>query len=465
MEKQNQAELVDARRPCFFELFSSNLSTHRLKIPVKFIKHLEGRTSGSVSLIGPSGNVWPVKLIQQNDQLILDRGWPTFVQDHLIECGDLLVFRYDGHLCFTVLVFDPSACEKDSAFHSKCSEDLSRFCASVGHKREREEKDEEASSSDYKFDSMPKKAKGRCFDFLSDRVGTKQKVGLAINDNGGCQHNDENMNKRCQDAGFHYEASQCRSLPGCPVTPSELKSCSEKPEPAVEGRNGNKDETNLSERGPISTFSEREKEKRVAQSFISCYPYFVRIMKKFNISGSYTLNIPYQFSMAHLPDCRTEIVLRTVKGACWTVNSIPTTRVHTSHTFCGGWMAFVRNNDIKMGDICIFELVREFEMRVFILRVGKDSPEKQIAKSAPLNIATAAMSHKIEVCQKKSRRKVLSKIIKKADASTKRASKKRTRKHDNAIKGLANAVPCSWSRTGNEKQGNGSDDIVLLLLL
>jgi len=30
-------------------------------------------------------------------------------------------------------------------------------------------------------------------------------------------------------------------------------------------------------------------EKKVAQSFTSNYPYFVRIMKSFNVSGSYTL--------------------------------------------------------------------------------------------------------------------------------------------------------------------------------
>lgn len=30
-------------------------------------------------------------------------------------------------------------------------------------------------------------------------------------------------------------------------------------------------------------------EERVARSFSSCFPSFVKIMKKFNISGSYTL--------------------------------------------------------------------------------------------------------------------------------------------------------------------------------
>lgn len=33
-------------------------------------------------------------------------------------------------------------------------------------------------------------------------------------------------------------------------------------------------------------------EERVARSFTSCFPNFVKIMKKFNISGSYTLVSP-----------------------------------------------------------------------------------------------------------------------------------------------------------------------------
>lgn len=54
------------------------------------------------------------------------------------------------------------------------------------------------------------------------------------------------------------------------------------------------------------------------------------------------------------------------------VNSIPTTKVQTSHTFCGGWLSFVRDNNIDIGDICIFELMHKCELQVRILRVGKE---------------------------------------------------------------------------------------------
>lgn len=85
--------------------------------------------------------------------------------------------------------------------------------------------------------------------------------------------------------------------------------------------------------------------------------------------------------MAHLPNCKIKIILHNLKGEHWTVNSVPTTRVHTSHTLCGGWMAFVRGNNIKIGDICIFELIHECELRVRI-EVGTDGIDCQVGKLA-----------------------------------------------------------------------------------
>ncbi|KDP38416.1 hypothetical protein JCGZ_04341 [Jatropha curcas] len=386
---------------------------------------MEGRTSGSVSLTGPSGNIWPVNLIQENDNIFLDHGWPTFLKDHFIECGDVLVFRYDGELCFTVQVFDLSACEKEAAFHTKCSQDPSQFYRSIGQKREREE---EAASSDKSDECVTKKVKGESSEHL--------------------EHVDA-ATRKCQEESSSHKMKQYEG------------NCNEIPDATIQNRIG-KEGKNMPDRGYGSIFSERE--KRVAQSFISCFPYFVRIMKRFNVSGSYTLNIPYQFSTAHLPDCKTEIVLRTIKGECWTVNSVPTTRVHTSHTFCGGWMAFVRSNDIKLGDVCIFELVRKHELRVFILRVGREFLENQGGKVASdgVSVGCNAISHKIESFPKKSRRTALklhSRLISKVEICDKKGSNKsqeatfsnHTRKHDKATKVSASGALCTQSKLGNEK--------------
>lgn len=48
--------------------------------------------------------------------MYFEHGWEEFVNDHFIEAGDFLVFRYDDRSQFSVVVFSPTACEKESAF-------------------------------------------------------------------------------------------------------------------------------------------------------------------------------------------------------------------------------------------------------------------------------------------------------------------------------------------------------------
>lgn len=78
--------------------------------------HLGNISLGMVSLRGPSGNVWDVELVDSSNGLRFESGWKEFVTDHAIETGDFLVFRLDGCSCFSVLVFDATACEKEVAF-------------------------------------------------------------------------------------------------------------------------------------------------------------------------------------------------------------------------------------------------------------------------------------------------------------------------------------------------------------
>ncbi|KAA0057171.1 hypothetical protein IC582_007543 [Cucumis melo] len=320
-DTESRREMVAARRPSFYTFYSSTLCSERLKVPLKFVKHLEEIIGRSVVLIGPSGQTWLVNLIQENDNLFFCEGWPTFARDHALECGDFLVFRYDSELNFNVRVFDQSACEKEGAFHSQCRQDK------TGHKRDREE---DHSSRETCEEDVTKKTRT-----ISD------------------------VNSDCSR----------ENLPSIRAVEDHK---------SVAGQNGISKVVDITTHDKIPALPlSFQDEKKVSQSFSSDFPYFVRIMKSFNIRGSYTLNIPYKFSMAHLPSCKLKLVLHNLKGESWTVNSVPTTRVHTSHTLCGGWMAFVRGNDINMGDICVFELVRDCELRVHIFRVGKEISEDQ----------------------------------------------------------------------------------------
>jgi hypothetical protein len=59
-------------------------------------------------------------------------------------------------------------------------------------------------------------------------------------------------------------------------------------ETVVRSKKGIEDEVGSQNRGSMRMLLAID-EERAARSFSSCFPNFVRIMKQFNISGSYTL--------------------------------------------------------------------------------------------------------------------------------------------------------------------------------
>ncbi|XP_059279245.1 putative B3 domain-containing protein Os03g0621600 isoform X1 [Lycium ferocissimum] len=311
----------DAKRPHFLVGFNPSMNSEKMKIPSKFIKHMEGRAPGTALLVGPSGNSWPVDLIQRDDGLFFHNGWVSFVNDHCLETGDSLVFRYDGDLHFTVQAFDESSCEKEAAYNADCSQAATNLYNLALRKRDRGN----SALLDCIVEGVPKKMR-------STQIPSEENAGDALNN-----------------TVTIAVPSQAGAVCNNPV---EVKI-----------------DNDTSEEDMWMSAQEADK---VACSFTSSFPSFTKVMKRFNISGSYTLNIPYQFATEHLPKCKVKILLHNLKGKTWTVNSIPTTRVQTSHTFCGGWLSFVRDNNIDLGDVCIFELVHKCELRVRVLRVEKE---------------------------------------------------------------------------------------------
>lgn len=158
-------------------------------------------------------------------------------------------------------------------------------------------------------------------------------------------------------------------------------------------------------------------------------------------------NIPYKFSMEHLPNCRITIVLSNHKGERWTVNSVPTTKVHTSHTFCGGWMAFVRANSIKLEDVCVFELVHKCEMRVHILAGPTCSDNERRASNVLAVISSEILQEDSDGIKRKKRKsmEVNSQVL----GKVKKLNKKRVKTSlEGSPTGMKKHTSASKSSTG-----------------
>ena len=80
---------------------------------------------------------------------------------------------------------------------------------------------------------------------------------------------------------------------------------------------------------------------------------------------SFMQRIPRSFSAAaRFSRSRRKVVLRDSSGKAWDVICLPDKR---GHFFSGGWMSFARHNNLKTGDVCIFELIGKNEMQVHVL--------------------------------------------------------------------------------------------------
>ncbi|XP_062176287.1 B3 domain-containing protein Os01g0723500-like isoform X1 [Alnus glutinosa] len=112
--------------------------------------------------------------------------------------------------------------------------------------------------------------------------------------------------------------------------------------------------------------TQKRKVWKMAESFTSDFPYFKRCMTKSHVEKVFILRVPAVFAKEHLPpQGRAKIVVRNSEDKSWEVNYVSN---GWNHVLSGGFKAFVLENKLKIGDICIFELLGKQEIRVHIFR-------------------------------------------------------------------------------------------------
>ncbi|PIA59297.1 hypothetical protein AQUCO_00400295v1 [Aquilegia coerulea] len=82
------------------------------EIPPDFLKHIQKEESVMAVLKCPSGSRWDVKLSKRENGTFIQDGWQNFLRDHSLGNYEVLVFRYNGDMCFDVQIFDKTGSEK-----------------------------------------------------------------------------------------------------------------------------------------------------------------------------------------------------------------------------------------------------------------------------------------------------------------------------------------------------------------
>ncbi|XP_068667501.1 B3 domain-containing protein Os11g0197600-like isoform X2 [Aristolochia californica] len=298
-------------------------------IPSAFLKHMEGRRSGSASLIGPSGNIWHVDLIENNRDAFLQNGWPEFARDHNVRAGYCLIFRHEGNLQFTVAIFDKSACEKENAVRAKPSQD----------------------STGYKNDTKTETPGGTCKSNLK-----------------------RSMRNKCQSAvqrPFCEKTTRSTKLDTEKMLHKVKSSCSKVNKPMVNLQNKN---VFRHHRG--SNFSQRRevREEEIAKAyadamtFTSKNPTGVIVMRKAYCYFGFYLQLPRSFPLSAMPKATETIILYDPSGKPWETKFLYSKKRGIG-ALSGGWRAFAIGNNLEEHDACVFEIIECNKIHVHIFRV------------------------------------------------------------------------------------------------
>ncbi|XVF61911.1 hypothetical protein PTKIN_Ptkin08bG0172800 [Pterospermum kingtungense] len=106
------------------------------------------------------------------------------------------------------------------------------------------------------------------------------------------------------------------------------------------------------------TQTQKEKASIRASTFNSANPSFTILMQPSYVLSKFTPHIPYQFAKRYFEE-NGELSLRVSDGRTWTVG-YKVCRLYAKVRFsCNSWRAFVVDNNLKVGDICVFELIKD----------------------------------------------------------------------------------------------------------
>ncbi|XP_072959260.1 B3 domain-containing protein Os01g0723500-like [Typha angustifolia] len=336
-KKKDREKCAATRHPHFFKVLLGDF-TQRLKIPPNFLKHIFKEAAMQATLKGPSGRHWQVELVKDMKGTFLASGWENFVKDHTLKEHEFLVFRYDGDLNFTVLIFDTTACEREDVFSPKCN-----GTSTIGEVKKKR--------------GRPPKQSSDVVRVIKTEPSESDLTALAINN---CHRENQLQVDSSKSVLLEVRRSRISSPLKIKQETVELSTCVVR-SPA-RSRKGY-----VSKRRPV-TDEERLKASEAASKFTSPFPYTVMCMTTMHVSKPYMLRFPTSFSRPNLPRDKTKIVLRDPSGKAWLVVYIPSTRDRLS----GGWCAFARGNHLEEGDYCAFEIIGPMELRVHVFRVVEE---------------------------------------------------------------------------------------------
>ncbi|KAI5337302.1 hypothetical protein L3X38_016573 [Prunus dulcis] len=294
--------------PHFLKIISKGTCRQsKLGIPNKFLMKYGDDLSNPVFLKLPSGSEWKIELRRWEDKAWLDKGWPKFSKFYSLDYCHSLVFGYEGKSKFCVRIFDRNFTE--IAYPLKTPD-----------MKDTDEVDDSEYDDDFSDDSESES------DFSDDSVEILDKF-----------------------------------LPR-----SRKSSSSGKSEfPAKRHCGGTSTTRRFIKRTRSAKFIALQR----AKAFKSDKPSFIVPMTRSYTNRSFVwLPSDFSFHMTRLSKNSGNVMFRVLDGRTWCLG-LKCERAKPKARFQSGWFKFARDNNLKIGDVCVFVLVDDirltFEVVIF----------------------------------------------------------------------------------------------------
>uniref|UniRef100_A0ACD5ZYH1 Uncharacterized protein n=1 Tax=Avena sativa TaxID=4498 RepID=A0ACD5ZYH1_AVESA len=328
---------IDDRKKHFLRIMIGDFR-RQMSIPEKFVKNFRGRISEVIKLEAPDGSIYDIQVTKGLNKIVLGSGWAAFSNAYELKEHDVLVFRYIGDSNFKALIFDPSGCEKELfRVVMKCAPNVQEI--GIFHDQ-----------------SFPEQTRRR--DKLSHDNYCRKTNNMTLLDSPSprsAEHvTSPEDSQETMNSGSLQETTEPRYVlaTGCNLTAMQ------------------KAEVDV-----------------LVKKIRPIIPFYIIAINKTNLSGS--LVFCKDYAAKYLPHEDQFITLcHPQKSNIWVDNLKVIT--DGASMLSVGWLCFVRHNELRESDICVFEVLEshgEVTMLVHTLEGGHHlsgkEPESQNKCSYP----------------------------------------------------------------------------------
>ncbi|AET05311.1 transcriptional factor B3 family protein [Medicago truncatula] len=297
----------------FFKIVTStNIQDGTLKIPDAFTKKYSGDLSNPMFLKTPDDKKWEVHLTKKDGDIWIHKGWNEFATHYSIDHGHMLMFQYEKTSHFKIYIFNKSTLEIEYHVDGNNQHEQNNLVENL---------DEKPTCKK----TRPKSQISSLQPHKKSRIGASKDVGTS---------------------------SKLKKNP-------KLVQVKEESEDTTECLNVNDQE-------PKNSTSKIAEALNKAKNYKTNNPFFTVVMT-YSYANKY-MYIPVDFEQKYMKEKQSVIVLQVLdNGRTWNVK-------HWGRHVSTGWKKFAFDNNLKVGDVCLFEMIKSnaYAFKVLIFRLGEE---------------------------------------------------------------------------------------------